>query len=324
MIKMILFISTFLVLLGCETAHDRYEANPAIKEMKEHLKILSNEMRKSNDLNDEKLTIDYDRPPNEATVDSAFSYDMSQNIPTDFQGENLADLIEKIKQIKNSPQDEFKKTSEKQFDLSSLINKSYRFIIPQDKNTISSYKLKKGDFGKDISGVRYDADAEVMKVNLWVGESRFGINLSEHGKNHYGDVDTTTIKVVDGKFSTNEFIGQNTYGATATIRSYKSNDYGLAIANVKPQHDDPLFSYAFSIKPNEAKAIKSDLFFYVDVNITSSVDYEGIILEDVLVKTATISSPSEYYSTKEFLLVNIKEAGIFRKSSGEVLRCKRF
>lgn len=250
----------------------------------------------------------------EATPDSEMPQERHQNLPKDFHGDSLSSLIDKLEHIEESSKDEFKKTSERNAEIAALRVTPYRFVISPGENTIWDENYNK------ISGERYDADAEVMKVNLWVNNnSFFNTSPSLHITPTY-----TTILVEDYISEGKSYIGQNTYGAKAEVSSTLRRCYGLAIANVKQQPNTALFSLSFPIEPSVAKVMKGEMAFYVDVELTSSEYLIGNIQKAGAVRKATIASPVEIHILEKYVLVNVKEVGWYSKSSGEVLSWKKF
>lgn len=254
----------------------------------------------------------------EATPGSAMTQERHQNLPKGFRGDSLSSLIDKLKHFEKSSQDEFTKTSERNAKFDALRVKPYKFVISPEINTILEEDSARNY--KNISGTRYDADAEVMKVNLWVKDESL---MLDQMSSRPSFSEYTTIVVAEST-KNNSYIGQNAYGAKAKISSTLVSQVGLAVANVKQQRNTALFSLSFPIKPREAKAIKDDLAFYVDVELTNSEALKGNILKTSVVSEATITSPSEVIIAGQYVLVNIKEVGVYRKSNGEVLGWKIF
>ena len=187
----------------------------------------------------------------------------------------------------------------------------------------------------------------MLNVNLWVKRQDFLIKLSIDDSK-LANYTTILISSISGRSS---YIGQNAFGAKANVKSVQETDYGLALSDISDQRNDAerrkkasstrgidppasasrtsenyssMFSLSIPVKPGAAKTLKGDLAFYVDVALTDSDTVKGSILDISHVTEATISSPSEYYQLGRYLLSNIKEVGVYRKSTGEVLGWKKF
>ena len=164
-------------------------------------------------------------------------------------------------------------------------------------------------------------------INLWTKNEDFALNRKSNSS-YLFDSKYSTI-VVSRTSNRDSYMGQNAYGAKTKISSTQMNEYGLAIANGKQAPDTEIFSYSIPVKLREARALKDDISFYaevnlIDVNQTSSGELTGDVLKSVFVRKATISEPSESFMTGKYLLAYIKEIGVYKKSTGEVLGWKKF
>lgn len=278
MTRNILIGLAFLLLVGCGTTKNGYEVNPVVEVEK-------------------PLTMD---TPQEKR----------QNLPKDYKGDSIITLIDKIKLYEESSKDEYKKTSEKNAEFSSLCATPYRFVISQEMNN---------DWWVKEPYIRYDADKEVLIVDLRTGNEKFMSQTRTYDTN-LPEYPTVFISKDSGAIYSE---GINAFGVK--IDKYTTTDYlyGLAFANVKRDiharlNDIPLFSLLVPIKANEAKALKEDLSFYIDAELTTSPSIRAKILN------GNIGCGRNDICGDFYILVNVKEIGVFRVSSGEVLKWKRF
>ena len=256
-----------------------------------------------------------------ATQNLETQQEKRQNISKNFRGDSLAGLIGKFELLTESSRDEFTRRDDRNAATTALRNKTYKFIISSDANWMhdKNYNM--------ITGARYDADAEILKINLWTKNEDFALNRKSNSS-YLFDSKYSTI-VVSRTSNRDSYMGQNAYGAKTKISSTQMNEYGLAIANGKQAPDTEIFSYSIPVKLREARALKDDISFYaevnlIDVNQTSSGELTGDVLKSVFVRKATISEPSESFMTGKYLLAYIKEIGVYKKSTGEVLGWKKF
>jgi hypothetical protein len=157
-----------------------------------------------------------------------------------------------------------------------------------------------------------------MEINLWDRDKMFV--FSERGS----ALTTYTTIVVTEKTNRKSYIGQNAYGARAKVSSTVVHEFGLVLANIKPDPESAVFSLSLPVKPHLAKSLKKDLAFYVDIELTRSNTLKDIILTHVFGQSATVDIPLEIYVSGEYVLANLKEIGVYRKSTGEVLGWKKF
>ena len=240
-----------------------------------------------------------------------------QNISKGFRGESLVSLVNKYELFAKSSKDEFTKTANHKAEIAALRDKPYRFIISTKMNEGRDKNYK------NIAAVRYDADAEVMLINLWTSNEDFVLNRDKSSSSYQSPPNYSTIKIEE-VVKSYAYIGQNGYGAKAKISSTLLKEFGLAIANIKLKDKSEIFSLSLPIKPREAKILKDDLSFYINVDLTSSDAVKDDILKIAQGHGATVSNPYEFYLSGQYILANLKEAGVYKKSSGEVLGWKKF
>lgn len=239
-----------------------------------------------------------------------------KSIKKGYRGDSIVDLIGKFKSIDKLSKDEFTKSSRVISSAAELRSRDYRFVVPTGINNNYS-----SDSGTD-SGVRYDADAGNLHINLWAGSQIFISNWAASSSRSLADQPYATI-VVASKTQRSKYIGQNTFGVKANITSTLVEEYGLAFENEEAKTTKAMFSASFPANPREARSLKDDLAFYIDVEMTSSDALKGNVLEAVNGHDATINAPTEFYISGNYLLAKAKEIGVYRKSTGEVLMTKK-
>ncbi len=253
--------------------------------------------------------------PKTTHTGAAASYETQFNLGKDYKGDSLPALITKLEKIENAKKDEFIKASERDRELSSFQARQYRFVVSTETNTI----VDKVDI---IGGFRYDADGEVIRINLWVNNEDFIFHQERSVRSFPFPQYTTLIVAKDTRRGS--YIGQNAFGARAKVSSTVVTEFGLVLANVSQERNSAVFSLSLPALPQNAKNLKKDLAFYVDVQLTKSETLKGIVLGTTSGHDATFRDPSEFYVSGKYLLVNVKEIGVYRKSTGEVLGSKKF
>jgi hypothetical protein len=231
------------------------------------------------------------------------------NFPKNYKGDSLSILINKFKLIDNASKDEFTKSSKGEEDALKLSTRFYRFVISPELNNCGHY-----EFG-GIPSIKFDADNEILNINLCVDRQEFGYTLYKSWSDYH-----TTIEVSENKQRTRS-IGQNSYGASAQITTTHVKEQGLALANI--EGGQSIFALSIPLKAKNAKVIKKDLAFYIDIMLISSTS-DNYVMERISGVDATIDAPTAIYISAQYLNANIVEAGVFKKSNGEVLGRKIF
>lgn len=251
-----------------------------------------------------------------------------------FKGDSLPELIKKFEKIKKDSKDEFTKTSELNTRLSNLLDRPYRFTISAENHKIENYTTD------DIKyAARYDADSETLLVNLWIEkELLFTTNQIISFPYQKRSLFYPTVIVVNKKDETS-YIGQNAFGVMAKIYESYEIKYGLAFVNIPlpenphyiknytSEHFGPppsIFSLSLPVDPHFVRKIKKDLAFYLDIQPIKLNNVEDIILKTGHGLDATIIDPYGVYTLKKYLLSVLKEIGVYRKSTGEILGWKKF
>jgi|GEM_PF-730930 len=241
------------------------------------------------------------------------SQEARHNLKKGYRGDSISALIAKLERLEKTSKDEFVKTSERDAQLSNLQARPYRFIISTELNTISD----KDD--NILAGARYEADEESIKINLWVGNEDFIFDQM-----HTFPFPAYTTIAIAEKTIRRSYVGQNAFGAVAKVSSTAVTKFGLAFANVTQDAGSAVFSLSLPVTPHLAKSLKKDLAFYVDVELTRSDTLKGLVHRAGSGSGATISDPSEFYESCKYLLANLKEVGVYRKSTGEVLGWRKY
>ncbi|MBB3009991.1 hypothetical protein [Cupriavidus alkaliphilus] len=231
-------------------------------------------------------------------------------IPKGYRGNSIVDLIKQFERLDKLAEDEFTKKSVLVSKGGDLRSKTYRFVFKVDLN--SNYGSEKRS-----DGAYYDAESETLHLNLWSRSHTFYLNKSATGTPEY-----QTISLLETRQSS-DYIGQNAFGVKANIHSRLVNQYGLALNNFSGSRYGSIFSTSITLHPVAAKALKSDLMFYVDVVLISR-EPGASVLKTVSGRDATISNPSEFYLSSYYLVATAKEIGVFKKSTGEILAWKAF
>ncbi|WP_454739131.1 hypothetical protein [Cupriavidus necator] len=231
-------------------------------------------------------------------------------IPKGDKGDSITALIDKFRRIDELAKDEFTKRATIEARTKELQSKEYRFLFSRNTN-----------YGFKAPIARYDAESEVLKIDLELIYRTFILNSQNSVPPKY-----FTLSLLERHSGTN-YVGQNGFGARFNVRSIVSNEYGLALENFGTSGlaDDmwtPILSTTLPLPPAAAKAMKSDLMFYVDAALISTDSAKGNVLQDVEKANATSSDPTEVLFARSFLLARVKEVGVFRKSTGEILAWK--
>lgn len=240
------------------------------------------------------------------------------SFPRNYQGDSISELMGKFKKIESASNDEFVKRSEINGAAAALRSREYRFVVAPETNLAFEDKFPL----KAKSGVKYDADAEILHINLWVANQLFWSERAD--TRTILQRPTYTTLVVSSTSKHRNYIGQNAYGAKADVSSSLTEEDGVAFANIKQDQGTAILTASLALSPSYARVMKSDLAFYIVVQPTASKDLKGNVLDTIGGKEATITQPSEYYTSGRYLVVNLKEAGVFRSSTGEVIKWVKF
>lgn len=302
--KFILFFS-FLIILGCVSNSQEIsrstapaQTNPEVFNEEFHkmldtninnTKVVSNGKRKNNKYENSSLQ------ENNNNDLKAFNSDAENTKPQkfskNFKGDSIIDLIKNIEMIIEKRDDEFTKTSELETKLSYLKSKKYVFLILSNTTYIQESK--------------YNADEEKIKITLRaLPESMIGYSsLKEY--NYISLISET---------SSRSFVGMNSFGATTDAQSIHLKDYGIVIDN-----EGEIFTLSIPVEPKQAKALKLDIAYYVTVDFTNLDLRKDMILDHVHITEATISDPTRISHTLKCIPAKLKEVGVFKKSTGEIL-----
>ncbi|WP_211950285.1 hypothetical protein [Cupriavidus yeoncheonensis] len=235
--------------------------------------------------------------------------------PKDYRGDSIVDLVQRFDSLDKLADDEFTKTSTVAERASALTGKRYRFVFAAHLNQNFSA------FTKTADAAQYDADAEVMRVVLWSRDRRILLGKGEARGQGY-----TTINLFE-KSSSRDYVGQNAFGVKADVHSMVVQQYGLALTNFPPNPGggaQQIFATALDLPPSAARALKSDLVFYVDAVLSPQNPAIGSVLKDAAGHDATIKDPTSIYIGGSYLVAAIKEVGVFRKSTGQVLAWRTY
>jgi len=152
----------------------------------------------------------------------------------------------------------------------------------------------------------FDADAEMMILALKVDSKTFYSSIS------YSDIlNTPKYNTLSMRYvirSQKEQIASNAYGATAKIKSFVADEYGLILDQKLP----PIILLPMSTI--EAKTVKP----YLRAAIVCT-HLGKSIMKEVQGQAATFQNPIEYYVESKFLPIVINEILVFDHRTGIVL-----
>lgn len=221
---------------------------------------------------------------------------------------SIIQTVKSFESIETEPKDEFVKSSIYENKLNELLSKKYRFIT--DKNKI---------LGKDSFELKYNADSEILNININIDKESF--ILSESEIKNYNSLPYLNLEY---KSSKTEYIGQNAFGVKANVSSTILEQYGLAFNNINIENKNSIFKFSIPMSSNEARTLKDSLEFYIDIIPIKSQYYKTTVLRSVGGHGATINNPKEFYSSKKVLLSNVIEIGLINKNTLQVLAFKKY
>lgn len=238
---------------------------------------------------------------------------------------NFTDIKKLIKEIsKIDIKDEFTKKSEIDEKFNQLYLGKEILFKDDSKDTFLSIS------GNDL---KYDPESEVL--NFKIGRRTSSFNLSTEtldAKNVTSqtllDREKHYITLTNERTSGSEYVGSNAFGVRVNVHSSIYLQYGLIIANTIDKKSsssffEPQFVINLPFKPNEARDLKDNIGYYYKTELVNPVGFKTKVIEDIEGSGATVDSPTELYVNKKFILVKIKEIGIFNKKTGKVLFIKK-
>ena len=172
--------------------------------------------------------------------------------------------------------------------------------------------------GRRIGAIRYDPEAERLNVDLWFDKTIFLLPLPNSAK------DYITLNVSETR-KKDQYVGQNSYGASFDVNRYTYESYELVLTNVDPKRENQsLISYQVNIPPADARLLKDDLEFYVDILIVELKDSDDPnfkrLYRKMYSQAPTSQLPTESVLDHRYLYARLIGVGIYRKTGGEVLK----
>jgi len=296
-----LFISPFL--FSCAT-----QSKPSYGENKTQApftKSIENKSDKPNfEAKSERKSLKYE--PSKINIESTVNKEENikhENFPKGFKGDSIVNLIKKAGKIDKQLDDEFTKTSEHEHMFSELNYKNYTFIYNGNRDSADlHFKYK------------YSADEEIINVEIMARSKYFD----------YGAYNSISLT---NNLNSNQYIGQNGFGAITEVNSHHNKAFGVAFTNVGKvgamYQEVPLYSLSIPAYTKQAKLLKYDIAVYFTVELEYPVKNRLTLTEYGEVE-ATIAEPEKWSHTLKCLPVKLKEVGFFKKSTGEVLGRKIF
>lgn len=220
------------------------------------------------------------------------------NLPTPNIGGSIEDLIRMFAKIDAAASDEFIKKSDTVGIAKTLRDgQQYRFSIEKGINSDSIEK--------------YDAEREVLNIFLKSTQRTFPVK----GKGRVGGITGNTL-IVSRKNESSIYKGQNNFGVAADIKLLESHGYGIVILN---HPTEQLLKFSVQIEPKQARALKEDLAYFVEVELVAANVDQDVLSIKVSGDKPTINNPQEVNIFDEYIPAKIVNIGIYKKSSGEVL-----
>lgn len=234
--------------------------------------------------------------------DSHYKFEKKPNFNKNFKGDSVLGLVKEVKDVEKLASEELTKTVVLQDRLDGLM-RSYTFVFG-DKG-IEIYHLTK----------TYNPDDEKLNITY---EPSYEL-ISDYKSQFSGK---QNVVILNNKNRESSYVGQNGFGAIAGVTFNKSSLQGVVLTNIKINTKD-FFSISIDVSPKEYRVLKNDLALYIEVELTKLEANKKIILESWSYTDPTISSPYKGETLFEGLPVILKEIGVYRKSTGEILGWKK-
>lgn len=217
-------------------------------------------------------------------------------LPT-FRGEDC-DAIATALRDGETKKDEFENTSSYEKRLQNILS----------SKTASGRPLSEPKFfvNSDRTSAIYDADKGSMKV---YGSLRQSTKVSESIRY------ASTVIVNTRSTHASQYQGQNSFGASATIKKYRDDICSVAFLNVSPVTDHEWMGVIeFPLTPEIARQSKGNITLVYQARLAPPllVDYRQYI-------APTTSSPSDILVQGDALTAVLERYFVINKATGEVL-----